>query len=79
MLIVINPRPFMSGSPGLCSCRSMRHSSQPGAGNRTFLMSQNRTLLKSSDSQIVDKLCYVKSYAPSLFVGLQNFVPNLQI
>ncbi|MBK3741188.1 hypothetical protein G3A39_18275 [Paraburkholderia aspalathi] len=61
MLIVINPRPFMSGSPGLCSCRSMRHSSQPGAGNRTFLMSQNRTLLKSSDIQIVDNLSYVKS------------------
>ncbi|WP_236592568.1 hypothetical protein, partial [Paraburkholderia metrosideri] len=41
-------------------CRSMHHSSQPGAGNRTFLMSQNRTFLKSSDKQNVDKLSYVK-------------------
>jgi hypothetical protein len=41
--------------------RSMRHSSQPRAGNRTFLMSQNRTFLKSSDNQLVDNLSYVKS------------------
>jgi hypothetical protein len=34
-------------APGWLSRRSMRHSRQPEAGNRTFLMSQNRTFLKS--------------------------------
>jgi hypothetical protein len=32
----------------------MRHSSQPGAGNRTFLMSQNRTFLKSPNTKRID-------------------------
>jgi hypothetical protein len=38
----------------------MRYSGRSGAGNRTFLMSQNQTLLKSSDISIVDNFNYVK-------------------
>jgi hypothetical protein len=63
----------------------MRHSSQPEAGNRTFLMSQNRTLLKSSDTQFVDNLYYVKSYGracrspcfPLVCVNLFPFVAEI--
>ncbi|WP_165848133.1 hypothetical protein [Paraburkholderia lacunae] len=50
MLIVMNPRPFMSGSRAVLMPQHAPQQPAWSRENRTFLMSQNQTLLKSSDT-----------------------------